>query len=78
MDVAFDLARDDLCLAVKVGGILDQAADQKRHVHHQSLHRSLRTAVSLNGVVFAHKVAEVRAWIIRKRRDTLRILSFPD
>ncbi|MGY4409885.1 hypothetical protein ACVWW4_001621 [Bradyrhizobium sp. LB7.1] len=40
MNVALDLARDDLGLAVIIRGILDQAADQKRHVHHQSLHRS--------------------------------------
>ena len=50
MDVALDLARDDLGFAVIVGGILDQAADQERHVHHQSLHRLLRTATSLHGV----------------------------
>ncbi|MFK4675728.1 hypothetical protein ABIF37_008131 [Bradyrhizobium diazoefficiens] len=49
MDVALDLARDDLCLAVMVCGILDQAADQERHVHHQSLHHFLRIAMSLHG-----------------------------
>ncbi len=41
VQVAFDLARDHLRLAVIVGGIFDEAADQQRHVHHQSLHVSL-------------------------------------
>ncbi|MEY9529392.1 hypothetical protein ABIF70_010533 [Bradyrhizobium japonicum] len=45
MDVALDLARDDLGFAVIVRGILDQAADQERHVHHQSLHGLLRSHV---------------------------------
>ncbi|MCP3443477.1 hypothetical protein [Bradyrhizobium sp. CCGUVB14] len=44
MDIALDFARDDLGLAVIVGGILDQATDQQRHVHHQSLHCPLRIA----------------------------------
>jgi hypothetical protein len=42
MNVTLDLACNDLRLAVIVGGILNQAADQERHVHHQSLHRFLR------------------------------------
>lgn len=50
MNVAFDLARDDLRFAVIVGGILDQAADQERHIHHQSLHGLLRIATSLHGL----------------------------
>lgn len=67
MDVALDLARDDLRLAVIVGGILDQAADQQRHVHHQSLHRPLRKSqvvkiMSLHdALALACKVAEGHA-----------------
>src|SRR5437762_2230932 len=39
MDGAFHRLRHDLGRAVVAVGMLDQAADQERHVHHQALHR---------------------------------------
>ena len=38
MDAAFHRLRHDLGRAVVAVGMLDQAADQERHVHHQALH----------------------------------------
>ncbi|MEY9158946.1 hypothetical protein ABIG04_007256 [Bradyrhizobium japonicum] len=78
MDVALDLACDDLGFAVIVRGILDQAADQERHVHHQSLHGLLRIATSLRGICCDLRVrlAERHAAFTQKARDAIACVTF--
>ncbi|MHC2407966.1 hypothetical protein ACVJGC_000557 [Bradyrhizobium diazoefficiens] len=77
MDVALDLARDDLRLAVIVGGVLDQAADQERHVHHQSLHHFLRIAMSLHGACdLRARLPERHAPFTQKTADVIACVTF--